>query len=65
MPQDQNNSRFPLHLFNRESKCHEENVPRAECVFQSTLKMTPKPSENCIHDRVIGHLPRPRLALVF
>jgi hypothetical protein len=59
LPKDQNNSRFPLYLFNRESECHEESVPRVECIFQHTLKMSPRSSKNCIHNRVTGLLSRP------
>jgi hypothetical protein len=37
-----------------------KNVPRVKCVFQHTLKMSPRSSKNCIHNRVIGRLFRPR-----
>jgi hypothetical protein len=34
-------------------------VPHAECVFQHTLKMSPRLSKNRIHNRVTERLSRP------
>jgi hypothetical protein len=36
-----------------------KSVPRAECVFQHTLKMSPQSSKNCIHNCVTVRLSRP------
>jgi hypothetical protein len=36
-----------------------KSAPRAECIFQHTLKMSPRSSKNCIHNRVTGRLFRP------
>ena len=36
-----------------------KSVPRVECVFQHTLKMSPQSSKNCIHNHVTRHLSRP------
>jgi hypothetical protein len=36
-----------------------KSVPRVECIFQHTLKMSPQSNKNCIHNRLIGRLFRP------
>jgi hypothetical protein len=36
-----------------------KSVPRAECVFEHTLKMSPRSSKNCIHNRVTERLSGP------
>jgi hypothetical protein len=38
MPEDQNNSRFPLYLFNRESECHEEKCATCGMYFSTYIK---------------------------
>jgi hypothetical protein len=38
MPEDQNNSHFPLYLFNRESECHEEKCATCGMYFSTYIK---------------------------
>jgi hypothetical protein len=45
MPEDQNNSRFPLYNFNHESECHEEKCTTCGMCFWTYIK-------NCHPDQV-------------
>jgi hypothetical protein len=36
-----------------------KSAPCAECVFEHTLKMTPRSRKNCIHNSVAERLFRP------
>jgi hypothetical protein len=38
LPEDQNNSRFPLYLFNYESECHEEKCATCGMCFSTYIK---------------------------